>query len=307
MYLLDTNILLEKKAEEGYVSYPVLKELDGLKKSEGGVGQKARRAIKKLKSSDRFIFLADEQLNGETVDHYLIRIAKMYDYTLLTADLSLHLMAVTLQANCHFFDLYQNSKEWVGIKYLSEEEYEVKANADFDIDKEILNSFYVCDETQRGMRVTEDGLKELNREILIKWNQVKALNIEQLCFLSLLFSDVPIISVRGLYGSGKTFLSLSYAMTMMNLGKKLIVIPNNSFVSNAREVGTVPGDLIEKELMHLGPLIDLLTKSEALELMYDNSIEVLPISLARGRNLENCIVWVNCSPVIPYPVITGVA
>lgn len=96
----------------------------------------------------------------------------------------------------------------------------------------------------------------------------------------------------------KSYITLNYAISQLERGSinKLVVVPNNSFVADSREIAAVPGGLLEKEYMHLGPLIDLMG-SDSLEAKYAaGEVELMPISIARGRNLDNCIVWVNNRP-----------
>ena len=96
-------------------------------------------------------------------------------------------------------------------------------------------------------------------------------------------------------GEKKSYLALNHALSLLENGtiNKIVVVPNNSFVENAREIAAVPGDLLDKELMHLGPLIDLLGIDKLTELYSKGLIEIMPISIARGRNLERCLIWTN--------------
>jgi phosphate starvation-inducible PhoH-like protein len=75
--------------------------------------------------------------------------------------------------------------------------------------------------------------------------------------------------------------------------KKLIVIPNNSSVADSKEVGLLPGDILDKEMSFLGPLIDLLGPDRLREKMEREEIEVVPIAFARGRNWDNSLVFVS--------------
>ena len=71
-------------------------------------------------------------------------------------------------------------------------------------------------------------------------------------------------------------------------------MPNNAQSENSREMGILPGDSLDKEIVYMGPIVDMIGDITEVERMYDNgTLEIMPISLARGRNLENCIIIVN--------------
>lgn len=70
-------------------------------------------------------------------------------------------------------------------------------------------------------------------------------------------------------------------------------MPNNAQTADTRKVDAVPGDLFSKESLFMGTLIDILGIDEIQERIQNGTIELMPISLARGRNLENAIILVN--------------
>lgn len=52
--------------------------------------------------------------------------------------------------------------------------------------------------------------------------------------------------------------------------------------------------MFAKELVYMGQIVDILGDSIEVERLYnDGLIEIMPIAIARGRNLENSIVIVN--------------
>lgn len=52
--------------------------------------------------------------------------------------------------------------------------------------------------------------------------------------------------------------------------------------------------MFSKEIVYMGQIIDIIGDSIEVERLYnDGLIEIMPIAVARGRNLENCIVIVN--------------
>lgn len=87
----------------------------------------------------------------------------------------------------------------------------------------------------------------------------------------------------------------NYALQELQKEKinKIIWVPNNSFNHDSREVGTLPGNLFEKELPFLGSLIDIIGEQSAISMLSAGTLEIVPISIMRGRNFYNSIILVN--------------
>jgi predicted ribonuclease YlaK len=299
--LLDTNIILSGK-EKGYVCYPVLKELDNMKVYSDALGKQARDRIYEIYSNPLdYPFVYKEQKEGETVDDFLIRLCKEDDYILHTLDLSLFLKAKQQKVEAKFNG--EQSEDYSGVTYLSDEEAAVLFEDEIQTGGDTKcyyasypDNHYLVTGT-KAFKVYKNNATEIKYKSFDSEHvgTVKPRNIEQYCLLDALFSNVPVVMATGKFGSGKSFLMLSYALEKLENEEiaKLIVVPNNSFVSDSREIAAVPGNLLDKEFMHLGPLIDILGRIRVEEYVEKDRIELLPIAIARGRNLENCIVWVS--------------
>lgn len=301
--LLDTNVLLHGGAKEGFVCYPVLRELDHMKVAPDALGKRARDVIYDIYTNqERYPFIYKIQEANETVDDFLIRLCKEDDYELHTLDLSLFLKAKANQIKAVFDG--RSTEDYTGVTYLTDETAaELFQNPQKEIGTHDI--IYVADYPDNHYLIINDEAYKVYRKRAkrIKFqtikrgvdSPIKPRNIEQQCLVDALHSDAPVVLATGLFGSGKSFLMLSYMMSQLADEKinKIVVVPNNSFVSDTREVAAVPGDLFEKEFMHLGPLIDLIGKAQVQLLVEAGKIEVLPVAVARGRNLENCIVWAN--------------
>ena len=127
--------------------------------------------------------------------------------------------------------------------------------------------------------------------------KVKPRNPEQRALIyTLLDKDNTIVFATGNYGTGKSYLLYSFALHELAKGsiEKIVIVPNNAQNENTRELGTLPGDMFSKEIVYMGQIIDIIGDSIEVERLYnDGLIEIMPIAVARGRNLENCIVIVN--------------
>ncbi len=298
MQLLDTSALLEG-SKEGLILVCVIEELDHLKTKEGPVGKKARDVIKYIYRNCMDQIL-DETKNyskeGKTTDEMLLWVAGERGYELITADLSLYLQAIGRNIDCSFIDGSKNEFRLVPTTtYLTDQEYSDILVGKYDI-KHPDNHFLIYeDEAYRVMNGVPIPVKY--RKINNEWvGEIKPRNIEQRCLIDLLLSDVPVVAVHSKYGCGKSYLMLNYILSVVGDGKpfhKLIVIPNNSAVSQSRDVGTLPGDILEKEFVYLGPIIDLFGKEKVREMMLKGELEVAPIAFTRGRNWDKAIVWVS--------------
>lgn len=298
MLLLDTSALLEGE-REGVILICVIEELDRLKTKEGPVGKKARDVIKYIyRESMDNIF--DETINypqgDNTTDDMLLWVAAAENYKLVTADLSLFLRAIGRKLECDFIDGSNNQFRLTPTStYLTDQEY---SNVLMGVHQGIYPENHFLIYGSEAFRVINGIFVPVKYKKLVNsWTgEIKPRNIEQQCLIDLLLSEVPVVAVHSKYGCGKSFLMLNYVLGVVGDGKKfakLIVIPNNAAVAQSREVGTLPGDLLEKEFVYLGPVIDLLGKEKVKEMMMKGELEVAPVAFTRGRNWDNAVVWVS--------------
>ena len=103
-----------------------------------------------------------------------------------------------------------------------------------------------------------------------------------------------LIFITGPAGTGKTFLSIVYAMSFFKKQKFEKIILCRPAVEAGENLGFLPGDLKEKIDPYLTPLYDSLEKiipKETLNsLLSDKKIEIMPLAYMRGRTLENCFL-----------------
>jgi len=126
-------------------------------------------------------------------------------------------------------------------------------------------------------------------------------NKEQKFALHLLQDQsIPLVSITGIAGSGKTFLTLIAAITGMTQGLYERVVITRSMQPVGRDIGFLPGDLQEKMAPWIAPIIDNYRhgfKDKDLsyfELMMEKGkIEVAPMSFIRGRTFANSFIIVD--------------
>jgi phosphate starvation-inducible protein PhoH len=74
---------------------------------------------------------------------------------------------------------------------------------------------------------------------------------------------------------------------------KIVYVPNNSYVANTMELGALPGELLDKVVGQIGPLIDLIGLDFVENMVSRGELEVVPMSSIRGRSFEDSIIIVN--------------
>lgn len=322
--ILDTNVLLDfpqivtKYDEYFIVPLVVLIEIDDLKKSKSvEVAQKARKAavyIAKNKDNLEWDFTRNP---NKSVDGILIDIAKERDATLITNDISLKVIA---EAEGAKVEGYSWSDDYCGIVYMDVSRYDLDGynemlsdlveNGHYETEDYTFskNEYLIVPPAYEDASYGDtsvfryDGIrfhKVRGREIESQWTSdnkpIFPRNPEQICLVDALLNKVPIIYAGGKYGTGKTFLTHNYAISELEKDhiKKIIYVPNNSYTQNTMELGALPGDLMDKILPSIGPLVDIVGIDTITRWMQSEKLEIVPVAYIRGRNFDDSIVLVS--------------
>jgi len=95
-------------------------------------------------------------------------------------------------------------------------------------------------------------------------------------------------------GTGKTYLAVAYAATLLERGDISRIILSRPAVEAGEHLGFLPGDMKEKVDPYLRPLYDALydmMQPEIVDRCIENhTIEVAPLAFMRGRTLSNALV-----------------
>ena len=315
MYLLDTNVLLKYPSvlktfqNEIVISIRVLEELDGLKKSSNSeVAYEARRASHKIIEQLDNIHFETKVEYSSSVDDSLIALAKKKCYILVSNDLNVLIKCQAKKVQCQKYDKVETN--YTGVKYINFE-------LDEDLYNDVLEQMLDTGLTPFPMRENEFLIvKDQNDKpvcnLICKENKLELLNghgfkseyvgkiaprnLEQDCLMELLHNkDISILAATGEYGTGKSFLLTTFALHQLDKGRidKIVYVPNNSIVENTRELGTLPGTTTDKELIYMGPILDIIGEDRARDMIEHGQIEIVPISVMRGRSFNNSIVLIN--------------
>lgn len=325
MKVIDTNVLLHnpnilEEIENVIITIRVIEEIDGLKKNiNPEIAYQARRASYTILSNDNKIIYCRERKDNLSVDDELVYLCKRHNWELITNDLNLQIKCRFKKVKC---SSYSKTKDnYTGTIYLPLEidengynkELEDILNNRIPPQKMYENQFLIVQDKNNesidsyGQNhkkaiisfIYKEGKLEIvdNQFIKNKFvNVIKPRNAEQECLIRLLKDkEISIILAAGTYGVGKSFILINYALQELERGNinKIIYVPNNSFNENSREIGSLPGELIDKEILFMGTVVDMIGEIQVREMFNKNELEVVPISVMRGRSFNNSIIIVN--------------
>lgn len=146
---------------------------------------------------------------------------------------------------------------------------------------------------------------------------IKPKNAEQaFAVKALLNTDIKLVSLQGVAGTGKTLLALACALEQSNLYDQIILARPIVPLSN-KEIGFLPGDANEKIAPYMEPLWDNLKfiknqfrenerKHKAITEMQENGkIIITPLAFIRGRSFSNTLFIVDeAQNLTPHEVKT---
>ena len=154
-----------------------------------------------------------------------------------------------------------------------------------DIVYSIKNGANVLDDKNK-----RNNIRSIDQVIKTPRRSIIARSKKQSEYLKALQSENIIMSL-GPAGTGKSYLAVSVAVTLLMEKKIDRVILSRPAVEAGERLGFLPGDMKEKVDPYLRPLYDALYDLfgyEQIQRKIDNgSIEIAPLAFMRGRTLKN--------------------
>jgi phosphate starvation-inducible PhoH-like protein len=129
----------------------------------------------------------------------------------------------------------------------------------------------------------------------VLFNQFKPKSPNQQHYLELLNrKDDLIVAVTGPAGSGKTFMACMHAIQQLKDGAIQKIVLTRPAVSVDEDLGFLPGNIDKKMLPWTKPMFDafsrVYSKSELLQLLSGDKIEICPLCFMRGRTFDNSFI-----------------
>ena len=118
-------------------------------------------------------------------------------------------------------------------------------------------------------------------------------NEEQVCAFDLMKDPSKTVKLlTGTWGTGKTLILVTAALEALKAGRfeKIVWIRNNVDVKDTKDLGALPGEVIDKLLPFLGPFIDHAGESSVRTMLNKGTLVVEPLQSLRGRNFENTLI-----------------
>ncbi len=350
--LIQDPSALKKLVGDVTLPLAVIEELDKLKKQAGETGRNARQAIRQLdelrnphvgcKVNKAFIKIDTTHFSGKEFgdsgygDNRILSCihalhnknlklteGKRKRVVLLSGDLNLRIRArsggIEAEEHSHTEDV---SELYSGIRRVKDEvliqkiletgTVETNGKDTFKPNECLILQDEAGHDITLARKMADGKIKIVKRPEA--WN-ILPRSPEQTFAMDMMFDPtVPLVSLIGKAGSGKTLLALACALELVLTKKKynkiVIYRPIQVF---GNDIGFIPGTELEKLMVHAGPILDgfelLFTSSsknqkgdgsrrrnwkDDFELFIDKGvIEVSALAYIRGRSISNALIIVD--------------
>ncbi|MFF8799027.1 MULTISPECIES: PhoH family protein [unclassified Methylobacterium] len=144
--------------------------------------------------------------------------------------------------------------------------------------------------------VAEPGREQFEQIATRKRGGVRARNAAQSDYIKLLRAN-ELVFAEGPAGTGKTWLAVGHAVSLLEQGHAERLILSRPAVEAGERLGFLPGDMREKVDPYLRPIYDALYDfMEARHVdrgLQTGIIEIAPLAFMRGRTLTNAVVLLD--------------
>ena len=144
---------------------------------------------------------------------------------------------------------------------------------------------------KKNIEIEESNVKSFKQLIKTPKKSVIARSEKQSEYIKALKENDIVFSL-GPAGTGKSFLAVSVAVTLLMEKKIDRVILSRPAVEAGEKLGFLPGDMKEKVDPYLRPLYDALYElfgADKIDKKIESGeIEIAPLAFMRGRTLKNC-------------------
>jgi len=329
-FILDTNVLIhDPKSIYAFqdnnviIPLPVLEELDNLKKHSGGLGKFAREVIRELDNlrnkgklsegiklenggtlkvmtlkrnvPEKIDFLFEKYVDNWILVYtlHIIKTSKIPTF-LVSKDINLRVKADALGIPSQDYLTDRSELATLNPGYF-------ETNSIEHIDKKSLfPNVYLIDKNNRFYRFDGENIIEIRKKIEA-WN-VKPRNQEQFFAMDALLNDnINLVSLIGIAGTGKTFISLACALEKAVNEQKYekIIVAKPLVPLGGKDIGYLPGSFEEKMRPWMSPIYDnleylfKLSNINMKEFMRKDIIEIEALTYIRGRSIPNQFIIID--------------
>jgi len=329
-FILDTNVLIhDPKSIYAFqdnnviIPLPVLEELDNLKKHSGGLGKFAREVIRELDNlrnkgklsegiklenggtlkvitlernvPEKIDFLFEKYVDNWILVYtlHIIKTSKIPTF-LVSKDINLRVKADALGIPSQDYLTDRSELATLNPGYF-------ETNSIEHIDKKSLfPNVYLIDKNNRFYRFDGENIIEIRKKIEA-WN-VKPRNQEQFFAMDALLNDnINLVSLIGIAGTGKTFISLACALekTVTEQKYEKIIVAKPLVPLGGKDIGYLPGSFEEKMRPWMSPIYDnleylfKLSNTNMKEFMRKDIIEIEALTYIRGRSIPNQFIIID--------------
>ncbi|MBN2652441.1 MAG: PhoH family protein [Spirochaetales bacterium] len=210
---------------------------------------------------------------------------------------------------------------------LSQEEFDFFANGDsITIENEMFCNQHIIAKAPNGHTWVGryDGESQqvvpMSEDFPISISGIKPLNdIQKIAFNLLLNEDIPLVSLVGKAGTGKTLLALAAGLRLVSENSRYNkMLVSRPVIPMGKDIGFLPGDKKEKMSHWMQPLFDnldfIITRlkkpeyKNAESFVSKNLIEVEALTYIRGRSLPDQIIIIDeAQNLTPHEIKTIVS
>ena len=155
----------------------------------------------------------------------------------------------------------------------------------------IIEKEDIISSVKKNTKLEETNIKSFKQLIKTPRKSVIARSEKQSDYIKALKENDIVMSL-GPAGTGKSFLAVSVAVTLLIEKKIDRVILSRPAVEAGEKLGFLPGDMKEKVDPYLRPLYDALYElfgADKIDKKIESGeIEIAPLAFMRGRTLKNC-------------------
>jgi phosphate starvation-inducible PhoH-like protein len=167
-----------------------------------------------------------------------------------------------------------------------------------DVDAEIRFAQQHIANPDKAITPERRSFSDRDRELVIgtRKRQIVPRTPNQANYIRALQNTELVVSL-GPAGTGKSYLAVAMAVTMLQAGQVERIILSRPAVEAGERLGFLPGDIKEKVDPYLRPLYDalydLLPGDQVTKRIETGEIEVAPLAFMRGRTLANAYIIVD--------------